>query len=125
MRENYKLMSSLAAETRLNPGKRIEKLLRFNQRLCQVPAITQDLSHWNLELDRKLLEVDARELPAEKLYFGGKPSLPPMPITATADKGDWTRAMQNKKCVSAAPLHEWVFIITERDKGLVQVSNLY
>lgn len=122
MRENYRLMASLAIETRLHPGKRIEKLLRFNKRLCEVPAIVQDLSHWNLELDRKLLEVDARELPAEKIYFGGK--TPNMTI-AIAERGDWTRNMIGKECISAPPLQDWVLMITERDKGLLQVWNLY
>lgn len=122
MRENYRLMSSLATETRLHPGKRIEKLLSFNDRLCKVPAIMQELSQWNLELDRKLVEIDARELPVEKINFRPKQQ---QQVYITPERGDWTRSMQNKECVSAPPLHDWILMITERDKGLLQVSNIY
>lgn len=119
MRENYRLMASLATETRLNPGKRIDKLLRFNKRLLEVPSIVKELSEWNLQLDNKLLEVPARELAIEKIYFGAN-------VCGNAEKGDWTKCMQNKKCVISPTLHDWVFVISERDKNFAQVlSNLY
>ncbi|KAG5317323.1 AUB protein, partial [Pseudoatta argentina] len=113
MRENYRLMSSLAVETRLQPGKRIEKLLRFNKRLCEERAIVQELSEWNLQLDNKLLQVPARQLLNEKIYFGGD-------VSANAEQGDWTRAMMNKKCVISPRLKEWIFMISERDRSLEQ-----
>lgn len=118
MRENFRLMSSLATETRLHPGKRIEKLLRFNERLNNVPAIRKELSQWNLQLDKKLLEVPGRELGSEKIFFGITPNSPNF---VTPDKGDWAKLMHNKRCIIAPPLHNWVFIIMERDKGLAQV----
>lgn len=122
MRENFRLMSSLAGETRLHPGKRVEKLLRFNQRLHKVPAIREDLSHWNLQLDTKLLEIPARELNSEKIIFG---KFGNSPNFITPEKGDWTKPMHNKKCIIAPPLHNWVFMITERDKSLAQVIEYY
>ncbi|XP_011630854.1 piwi-like protein Siwi [Pogonomyrmex barbatus] len=112
MRENFRLMSSLAAETRLNPGKRIEKLLMFNNRLRETPAIMQELSEWNLQLDNKLLEISGRELPAEKIYFSDN-------VSVTAEEGDWTRTMQNKKCIISPVLRNWVLVVTERDKHAV------
>jgi len=118
-------MSSLATETRLHPGKRIEKLLRFNQRLHNVPAIRQELSQWNLELDNKLLEIPGRQLDPERLYFGIIPNSP-TPNFVIPDKGDWGKLMHNKKCIIAPPLHNWVFIITERDQAVAKVLlNLY
>jgi len=108
MRENYRLMSSLAVETRLHPGKRIEKLMIFNKRLREVHAIEQELSEWNLQLDNRLLEVPARQLAVEKIFFGAD-------MQTNAEKGDWTKTMQNKKCVISP------FVITERDKNFAQV----
>ncbi|XP_025996030.2 piwi-like protein Siwi isoform X2 [Solenopsis invicta] len=114
MRENFKLMSSLAAETRLNPTRRIEKLMSFNNRLQNQPAIVQELAEWNLQLDNKLLEIPARELKREKLFFGYN-------ITVNATNGDWTREMQTMKCIISPSLNDWVFMISERDKGLTEV----
>ncbi|KYN01664.1 Protein piwi [Cyphomyrmex costatus] len=113
MRENYKLMSSLAVETRLHPGKRIEKLLKFNKRLCKEPAIAQELSEWNLQLDDKLLQIPARQLLNEKIFFGGD-------VFTNIEHGDWTQAMINKKCVISPRLMEWVFVISERDRGCAE-----
>ncbi|XP_071559445.1 piwi-like protein Siwi isoform X2 [Temnothorax nylanderi] len=113
MRENFKLMKGLAEETRIDPGKRINRLLRFNRRLHEVPAIRQELAQWNLQLDNRLLDIPARELAAERLFFGNN-------IVANADKGDWTRTMQNKKCVIAPALHNWVFVVTQRDEKIAK-----
>lgn len=110
MRTNYNLMSSLVTETNAQLGKRIEKLLRFNRRLHEESAIEQELSEWNLQLDNQLLEVPARQLAAKNIYFGGNMCVP-------ADKGGWTRHVQNK-CVISPKLSDWVFLITEKDKHL-------
>jgi len=67
-----------------------------------------------LQLDNKLLEVPARQLAVEKIFFGAD-------MQTSAEKGDWTKTMQNKKCVISPRLSNWVFVITERDKNLAQV----
>lgn len=114
MRENYKLMASLANETRLQTGKRMEKLLSFNRRLNGEPPIKKELSEWNLQLDNKLFDVPARQLPPETIYFGKNMFVAP-------ERGDWTQSMKNKSCVISPKLTDWVFIITERDKHLKEV----
>lgn len=111
MRDNFRLMSTLATETRLQPGRRMEKLLNFNRRLCGVPAIMQEFSNWDLQLDNRLLEVDGRELGAENLYFGGPQQV------VRPERGDWTKSLHNKACVTAPALRNWIFFITERDKS--------
>jgi len=118
MRENYKLMSCVAQYTRLNPRNRVQKLLSFNKRLQDTPAIVKEFSEWNLELDHKLLDIPGRLLNNEVLTFGGN-------ATVTANKGDWSREMQNKRCLFSKPLKDWVLIVTERDKGNVQVLYIF
>lgn len=114
MRDNYKLMSSLATHTRLNPSSRIEKLMSFNKRLLNTPKIVQELFEWNLELDKKLLNVPARVLAPEQLRFGGE-------VYIKSLNGDWTKEMQNKRCLVAQQLRTWVLIITERDQHALKV----
>lgn len=114
MRENYRLMSSLATHTRLNPNSRIEKLMHFNQRLLNTNNIVQELSEWNLQLDNKLLDIPARVLASEQLRFGGD-------VYITNVKGDWSREMQNKKILVPKQLQDWILIVTERDHEAVKV----
>lgn len=67
MRENFHLMRALATHTRVSPESRIEKLIRFNDRLRQEARVTDELKDWNMRLERNLLEVPARILPPETL----------------------------------------------------------
>lgn len=113
MRENFRLMSSLAQYTRLNPKSRIDKLMSFNNRLHDTPTVVQEFSEWNLQLDNKLLDIPARQLAPEQLMFGGNQYI-------TALKGDWSREMQNKRCLIANQLQDWVIIITERDQQVLE-----
>lgn len=115
MRENFRLMASLAQKTRLKPDMRIKMLLNFNQRLHNERAVKQEFSEWNLQLDNRLLDIPARQLEAEKIYFGGQTNM-----CAVSDDGDWTKIMINKTCVISPILKEWVFLISERDKHLAE-----
>ncbi|XP_012529019.2 piwi-like protein Siwi [Monomorium pharaonis] len=115
MRENFRLMASLAGETRLYPEMRMTRLMSFNGRLQKEPAIVKELGEWNLQLDNRLLEIPARELPGETLYFGGGNN-----ASIKVERGDWSRDMQKKHCVVSPKLNNWIFIISERDKGLAQ-----
>lgn len=65
-----RFMKKMDEHTRMGPTERIKKLLEFNKRLrtCQVGAKT--LSDWNMEIDDKLVEVDARILPKESIMWG-------------------------------------------------------
>ncbi|XP_067213491.1 piwi-like protein Siwi isoform X1 [Linepithema humile] len=113
MRENYKLMSCVATYTRLNPQNRIQKLLSFNKRLQSTPNVVTEFTEWNLQLDNKLLDIPGRLLNNEVLTFGGN-------ATITPNKGDWSREMQNKRCLVSKPLKDWILIVTERDKSMIQ-----
>ncbi|KAL6425964.1 hypothetical protein ACFW04_008931 [Cataglyphis niger] len=112
MRENYRLMASVATHTRLNPKARIGKLMNFNQRLHRTDKIVKELSEWNLQLDNKLLDIPARVLPNEQLRFGGNSYL-------TTSKGDWSKEMQTKSCLVSKQLRDWIIIITDRDKSVL------
>ncbi|XP_072746220.1 piwi-like protein Siwi [Anoplolepis gracilipes] len=114
MRENFRLMSSMATYTRLDPRARIEKLMNFNNRLLKTHDIVKELSEWNLELDNRLLNIPARQLFPEKLYFGGNNPT----STIITDKGDWSTQMRTKQCLVASQLRNWTFIISERDEHI-------
>lgn len=115
MRDNYRLMSSLATHTRLGPSSRIEKLMSFNTRLLNTNNIVQEFSEWNLQLDNKLLDIPARVLAPEPLRFGRDACV------KSNTNGDWTKDMINKQCLVPQKLRDWIVIITERDQHAVKV----
>lgn len=109
MKSNRQLMSALAEHTRVNPKSRIEKLLQFNQRLYSVPEITAEFDRWNLQLDKKLVEVPARILDDEFIYIGKGKSV-------KGENADWTKGLRSNEMFVQTDLIDW-FIIFPRGKG--------
>lgn len=114
MRENFSVMQSLSQHTRVNADARIAKLLSFHKRLNEQPNVVQELKQWNLTLDKDLLDVKGRVLPAEKLVFGGN-------VIIVPTRGDWSREMQNKRSLVPKELKDWILIVLERDRRNIQV----
>lgn len=63
-------MADVGQHTRVNPDRRIGRLMEFNRRLKGTEACTKALQEWNMELDPNLVEVPGRVLPNEKIVFG-------------------------------------------------------
>lgn len=70
MRSNFQLMRAMAQHTQIVPDMRIKKLMAFNRRLQTTPESIDVIREWQMELDTKLVEFKARELPSEIIYFG-------------------------------------------------------
>ncbi|XP_063975996.1 piwi-like protein Siwi isoform X2 [Diachasmimorpha longicaudata] len=107
MRNDFRLMSALAEHTRVEPRKRIDKLLAFNRRLHNEPTIQQEFQNWNLKLDTKLLQVPGRLLPKENVYFGDNQKV------EAGINGDWTRSINDSLYITAE-LKSWVVVVPER-----------
>lgn len=117
MRENFHLMRALATHTRVSPAARVEKLMRFNDRLRQETKVIDELKDWNMKLDRSLVEVPARILSSEKLVFGNNSKI-------SCYEGDWTRPMQKARLFQSNHLRNWVLIGNQRDTHSIRVNNL-
>lgn len=63
-------MKEINRYTKIGPDSRIERLLKFNERLRNCPESMEPLSRWNLELESNLVEIPARILPYPQLVFG-------------------------------------------------------
>lgn len=72
MRSNFQLMRAMAQHTQIVPDMRIRKLMAFNRRLQTTPESIDVIREWQMELDTKLVEFKARELPSEIIYFGNE-----------------------------------------------------
>lgn len=77
MRKDFRLMQATAAHTRVGPAGRIERLLAFNKRLHQTPGSIACFNDWLLNLNTNLVDVPARQLPAEIIMLGENKSYVP------------------------------------------------
>lgn len=115
MRENFHLMKALAVHTCISPESRIDKLMRFNNRLRQESKVLQEFKDWNMTLDRTLLEVPGRVLPQERLIFARD-------LKINSGRGDWSREMQRAHLLNCKEMRNWVMIANQRDSRTIEVS---
>ncbi|CAG5096449.1 Similar to Siwi: Piwi-like protein Siwi (Bombyx mori) [Cotesia congregata] len=119
MRTDYKLMAKLATFTRLNPDRRIDRLLHFNKRLQDELTVVEEFQQWNLKLDNKLVEIPARVIPPENIIFGNTKQ-------SASTSADWTRHFRGARLIISTKLTDWVLIVPERAKRDAQpfIENL-
>lgn len=105
MRRNFNLMKDVSNHTRVGPASRIQKLLKFNQRIQTTPASIQCFRDYGLELNRDLVTISARQLPMRMIQLGGNSTTEPR-------NADWTNAFQGKHSMfRSEQLKNWTLIV--------------
>lgn len=67
---SHRLKNAMKPYSQMVPRTRMQRLLDYNRRVQNSAASVDVLKEWNLELDRKLIEVDGHRLKPEVLLFG-------------------------------------------------------
>jgi aubergine len=126
MRQNFQMMKALGEYTRMEPTRRVQRLLDFSRRFHSTPECMEALSKFNVSLETPLLQVSGRFLPPENILFGNDRS-----ATYEAAKADWTPAIRNNSQYSNVSLKKWIVIYPKKIakevndflKLLVEVAN--
>lgn len=112
MRENFQLMKALSAHTCIGPDSRIDKLMKFNNRLRQEPKVVQEFKDWNMTLDRNLLRFKGRVLQPERLLLAES--------KVSSGVGDWGRDIQRMRLLHCKELKNWTLVANGRDQYSVE-----
>ncbi|XP_049818094.1 piwi-like protein Siwi isoform X2 [Aethina tumida] len=107
-RENFQLMRSMANITRLPPKGRIERLMRFCQRLRNCNEAMHEIRRWDLEIADKLVELPARLLTPESLLAGENRSY------SAGQEADWTRELRSVPMYSTTEMKRLAVICPSR-----------
>ncbi|OXU31859.1 hypothetical protein TSAR_014087, partial [Trichomalopsis sarcophagae] len=108
MIKDRRLMSALAQYTRVSPRERIQKLMKFNTRLHSVPNVVTELQNWNLKLDKQLVTLKGRVLPADTIFYHDRD-------TSTVNRtANWTNDFRNKKLLKCGDLTDWAVVVPYR-----------
>lgn len=111
MRADTRVMKDLSSHTRLNPGKRIENLLTFIDRINKNENIKKEMNGWGIRFSRELVSLESRVLMAERIiHYNGEKS------TYDPSSANFTREMRGKRMFSSVSLHNWAILVTDRDK---------
>ncbi|XP_059490462.1 piwi-like protein Siwi [Neocloeon triangulifer] len=108
MRSNYKLMSSIAQFTRMEPQKRIDALLTFGRRLVEKPEIIAELKKFDMEFRPELKSIQGRIIPMETIVQG---SAGREIRYESGQNVDWTQKLRANEMLAAGRMERWVVII--------------
>lgn len=109
MRNNFQLMRAMAEHTRLDPLKRVERLMKFNQRLHNNDGAIKQFAQFHTKLKPELVEFTGREIAQENMIFGeGKE------FKNDARNVDWTNAMKTACMYTNVDLSRWLILCTKR-----------
>ncbi|XP_015598612.1 piwi-like protein Siwi isoform X2 [Cephus cinctus] len=108
MKSNFNLMKSVSNHTRIGPQARIQRLMTLNSRLHAEPAVIQDLTEWDLKLERSLLNVQGRLLNQEQIVFGRNKKI------RSGEQADWASGFRGAEMFVTTELKEWVLVVTSR-----------
>ncbi|XKL65747.1 hypothetical protein PGB90_009167 [Kerria lacca] len=115
MRSNFKLMKEVTNLTCISPLKRQTALREFIRGIKNNEKANSYLVDWNLKLPDTTMELTARILEPERIFFGGNRSVQEV-------NADWGRAAANNHVISPIDLNEWAIIFTSRDS---RVTNQF
>ncbi|EAT40149.1 AAEL008076-PA, partial [Aedes aegypti] len=108
-KSRYSMMRAMSDYTRLNPDRRIERLETFNRRLQTTPESMEVFKVWQMELDKRLVELPGRLLPQEMIQFSTTSTGVP-----AGDNADWTMHFRNNPMLSTVRLDHWYIIVPSR-----------
>ncbi|XP_055592753.1 protein piwi-like isoform X3 [Uranotaenia lowii] len=121
MRRDFQLMRAMAEHTRLAPDRRIQRLETFNQRLQQSKESSEIFRFWKTELDRRLVEVPARILEPETIFF--HPEQAKYSVSA-GDMAEWQMAFRNNPMYLTVALTNWAVVYPQgSDRLMVDFFN--
>lgn len=109
MRSDFRMMRAMADHTRLNPDRRIERLETFNRRLQTTPDSMEVFKVWQMELDKRLVELPGRLLPEEIILCSATAK-----GTPTGENADWTMIFRNNPMLSTVRLQRWFVVVPQR-----------
>jgi len=113
MRADFKIMKEVANITRVTPAARAMNIQKFVQRVTSNPDAYKLLTDWGLTIDEGTINLVARILPPETLFFGqGRKEI-------IGPRGDWNRSATSS-VLTAVDLRKWAILFWERNKTQAQ-----
>lgn len=77
------------------------------------------LKGWGLTIAPETINITARTLPPEPLYFGNNVKVPGKP------NADWNGEVGRNAVLDAVDILRWVVLFTDRDKKVATVSVVF
>ncbi|XP_018573756.1 piwi-like protein Ago3 [Anoplophora glabripennis] len=109
MRSDFRVMKDVAQYTRVTPHQRMAALRTYLSSVKNSEKAQQILNEWGLRIDGGTIDMRARQLDNETIWFGGDQT------HRTNNNADWTRAVGENQVTGPVDMINWIVFHTERD----------
>ncbi|XP_049876482.1 piwi-like protein Ago3 [Pectinophora gossypiella] len=113
-RSNFRLMKDVATYTRITPNQRHAAFKKYIQNVLKNETAVRRLKGWGLSIAPETINLTARTLDPEVLYFGNNIKVPGKP------NADWNGDVCRQPVMQAVDILRWAVIFTDRDKQVTQ-----
>ena len=114
MRTNFNVMKDLAQHTRISPDMRAKNLEAFMNELQNNHEAVGEMTQWNMNFEKKLLQMKGRCFPAENIHQKDSKF-----IYKISD-ADWTKESRGKMLLSPVSISKWLLVFSQRDSNIAQ-----
>ncbi|KAI5638036.1 piwi domain-containing protein [Phthorimaea operculella] len=114
-RSNFRLMKDVATYTKITPNQRHAAFKKYIENVLANETARNRLKGWGLSLAPETINITARTLDPETLYFGNNIKVPGKP------NADWNGDISRNPVMQAVDILRWAILFTDRDK---QVANV-
>ncbi|XP_051950414.1 piwi-like protein 1 isoform X2 [Xyrauchen texanus] len=114
MRSDFNIMKDLASHTRLSPEQREGRVNRLISNIDRNADVQNELSTWGLSFENRLLSMNGRVLPSERITQGGRV------FEYNPWAADWSKEMRGVPLISCMPLDNWLMFYTRRNADVAQ-----
>ncbi|XP_051508988.1 piwi-like protein 1 [Myxocyprinus asiaticus] len=114
MRSDFNIMKDLASHTRLSPEQREGRVNRLISNINRNSDVQNELSTWGLSFENRLLSMNGRVLPSERITQGGRV------FEYNPWAADWSKEMRGFPLISCMPLDNWLMFYTRRNADVAQ-----
>ncbi|NP_001098067.2 piwi-like protein Ago3 isoform X1 [Bombyx mori] len=109
-RSNFRLMKDVATYTRITPNQRHAAFKKYIESVMKNETAKSRLAGWGLSIAPETVNLTARTLPPETLYFGDNVRVPGKP------NAEWNSEVTKHSVMQAVDIMRWVLLFTQRDK---------
>ncbi|CAH0589121.1 unnamed protein product [Chrysodeixis includens] len=109
-RSNFRLMKDVATYTRVTPNQRHSAFKKYIETVLQNETAKSRLSGWGLSIAPETVNLTARTLLPESIYFGNNVKIPGKP------NADWNGDITRNHVMQAVDIMKWVVLYTDRDR---------
>lgn len=104
IRADFNIMKAVSEHTIVPPQVRKKGLEEFINACYNNPEIATELKRWNISFDRTLLQVQARVLNPETIFFKNKK------VQEDPASAEWSRDMKQVNLIQSFALTNWLLL---------------